>query len=180
MYKLHNKFDVNFQNDDVYLYLFRSTWNKKVIDKGLIHDYRGFDKTIQTTDGWIVNTANYTPAQDFAKHLDKQLQHLLNTKVETNFVSLLPESNAGRHWDYYSDTKCNTSIVWKVYGNVEVHADKNVASVNNDYALILNTDLLHDAYNYTKQVQWIATSLVYNITYDEVIEIFSKVGMTFF
>jgi hypothetical protein len=34
----YNKFDVNFQNNDIYLYLFQSNWNKKVIDKGPIQE----------------------------------------------------------------------------------------------------------------------------------------------
>lgn len=180
MYKLKNIFEVNFEREDIYLYLFKAEWNKKIIDKNASHDYRGFENVIKTDEGWIINTGNYCCSYNFAEDIDNKLQLVLNTDVKTNFVSLLPKTNVGKHWDYYDEKKCNTSIVWKVYGDVEIHTAKDIETVSNNYALILNTDYIHDAYNHTKQVQWIATSLVYNITYDEVIEIFSKEGMSFF
>lgn len=178
-YKLKNLFDVSFSTDEIYLYLFKSSWHKKIIDKKREHDYRGFDKLIETTDGWVINTGNYTTANKYAYNLDIKLKNILKTHVETNFVSILPETKVGKHWDYYNQSKCNTSIVWKVFGDVRVYQNNQTTLVNNNYAIILNTDLIHDAYNDTKQIQWLATSLVYDITYDEVIEILSKEGMTF-
>lgn len=180
LYKLKNSFEVAFDNDNLYLYLFKSSWNKKIIDKNKQHDYRGFDTLIETKDNWIINTGNYTTANGHADKLDKQLSKILQTRVETNFVSILPETHIGKHWDYYDDLKCNTSIVWKVFGDTIVYQNNKQEVVDKDYSIILNTDLVHDAYNGTKQIQWVATSLVYDITYDEVIEIFSKEGMTFF
>jgi hypothetical protein len=175
MYKLKNHFDVDFQTEEVYKYLFTASWNKEVIDKTRHHDYRGFSESlIETKNDWIVNVANYTGANGFGDKLDKELSKILNSKVETNFVSILPRMNVGRHWDVHTGP-CNTSIVWKVFGNTEVTLEKEEKicreKVDSDYGLILNTDLIHDAYNNTRQIQWLATSLVYNITYDEVIEI---------
>jgi hypothetical protein len=184
IHKLKNKFNVNFQTDEIYKYLFHANWNKAVVDKNRIHDYSGFSQSlIETKDNWVINLANYTSSGKICNDLDNQLSKILNNKVKTNFVNLLPCTNVGRHWDILSEP-CNTSIVWKVFGNVEVRLEDSnkifKEIVNSNYALILNTDKIHDAYNYTKQVQWIATSLVYNITYDEVIKIFSEEGMTFF
>jgi hypothetical protein len=175
MYKLKNHFDVDFQTEEVYKYLFTASWNKEVIDKTRHHDYRGFSESlIETKNDWIVNVANYTGANGFGDKLDKTLSNILNSKVETNFVSILPRMNVGRHWDVHTGP-CNTSIVWKVFGNTEVtlETDEKIyrEKVNPEHGLILNTDLIHDAYNNTRQIQWLATSLVYNITYDEVIEI---------
>lgn len=169
-----------FDNDIVYLYLFKAAWNKKIIDKNKHHDYRGFEILIETKNNWIINTGNYTTANGYADNLDKQLSNILKTRVETNFVSILPETYVGKHWDYYDDLKCNTSIVWKVFGDTIVYQNNQQEVVNKDYSIILNTDLIHDAYNSTKQIQWLATSLVYDITYDEVIETLSKKNMTFF
>ena len=179
MYKLKNIFHHSFEKEEIYLHLFKSSWNKKIIDKSRQHDYRGFDKLIETQENWVVNTGNYTTANGYADELDAALTNILKTKVETNFVSILPEINVGEHWDYYNQDKCNTSIVWKVFGDTQVCQNGITETVSSNHAIILNTDYIHDAYNKSKQVHWLATSLVYNITYDEVIEIFSKESMAF-
>jgi len=179
LYKLRNIFHHSFEKEQVYLHLFKSNWNKKIIDKNRQHDYRGFEKLIETKENWIVNPGNYTTADGHADVLDSALGSILQTKVETNFVSILPNTNVGEHWDYYDTDSCNTSIVWKVFGDTLVYQDGITEAVNSQHAIILNTYNIHDAYNKTKQVHWLATSLVYDITYDKVIETFSKEGMCF-
>lgn len=165
MQKLKNIFNVNFSNNKIYQHLFKSPWNRPGKTSSLVYDIKYENNDIKQ-----ISTLHFVTGNKDTAQLDKKMKMIFNTKVETNFLSLLPNLNAGKHIDQHTGV-CNTSIVWKVFGDTQVFSLENNLSVDEDYGIILNTDYPHDAYNTSANLHWIATSLIYDIKYDEVIEI---------
>jgi hypothetical protein len=170
-------FDFDIQNDNTYLYLFKSEWRKKFMDTGS-HNYGGFKSLLKTESGKVINTGNYSIQDTALAALDPQLTSLLGTFVESHYISILPECNVGEHYDIYDPEDetvnvtdndfINTSILYPVYGDIVVESDGHTRILQPDVFTVIDTSKLHNGTNFSKNVVWCSSSLVYGKSYNDI------------
>lgn len=178
-----NIFNFNIQNDDTLLYLFKSEWRKSFIDSGN-HNYNGFTKPLQTSDGKIINTGNYSIRDANLENLDQQLSSMLNTYVESHYINILPQTEIGDHYDIYDandetvnvtpEDYINTSILFPVFGEIYVQSSGHIRLLDTETFTVIDTSKIHNGSNPNKNLAWCSSSLVYGKTYTEVKNILKK------
>jgi glyoxylate utilization-related uncharacterized protein len=175
------KFDL--QTEEVYKYLFHAPWRKSVIDTGY-HNYGGFTNLLKTDDGKVFNTGNYCIGNSNSHALDEQLGSFLNCFVESHYISILPKCRVGEHYDIYdaddetvnatANDFINTSILYPIFGNIEVTANGVTQVLKPGVFTIIDTSKLHDGLNIDKSLSWCLSSLCYNVKYTDVKKAFSN------
>jgi hypothetical protein len=165
------------------MHLFAAEWRKNVIDKDL-HNYGGFTKLIKTCEGNIVNTGNYHFRDHNLQKLDNQLCRFFDTFVESHFINILPGCEVGEHFDIYDYTDktvnvketdfINTSILFPVFGTIEVESNGYKRILQNDRFFVIDTSKKHNGWNKDMNLSYCSSSLVYQKTYEEIKEILSK------
>lgn len=171
--------DIDLNSDEIFLHLFKTEWQKTIVDEGN-HNYDGFVDPLKTNDGRIFNKANYSFREHTLINLDIQMTKILGGYCQSHFVNILPKCNIGIHRDIYDSEdetldvedsdKINTSILFPVFGNIDIWTEKNSIRLFNDVFTVVKTDELNDGINVSKSLAWCTNTLVYNMSYDEVKE----------
>lgn len=177
LFSFQNIFDFDIQNDNTYNYLFHAEWRKNFVDTDL-HNYDGFSNVLRTANGQVINTGNYHIGNHELFELDKQMSKFFGTFVESHFINILPNTEVGSHYDVYdaedetvnavADDFINTSILFPVYGNIEVESNGHIRKLENDRFTVIDTSKLHNGWNKDKKLSYCFSSLVYGKTYKQI------------
>lgn len=169
--------DFDLQNENVYKYLFSAEWRKSVIDEGY-HNYGGFTSLLKTSNNEVFNTGNYCIGDRHTETVDTQLKKMLGCFAETHYINILPNCRVGEHYDIYDANDetvnatendfINTSILYPIFGDIEVAADGVTRLLTPDVFTVIDTSKLHDGLNLNNTLSWCCSTLCYNITYSEV------------
>ena len=169
--------DFDLQNENVYKYLFSAEWRKSVIDEGY-HNYGGFTSLLKTSNNEVFNTGNYCIGDRHTENVDAQLKKMLGCFAETHYINILPNCRVGEHYDIYDANDetvnatendfINTSILYPIFGDIEVTADGVTRLLKPDVFTVIDTSKLHDGLNLNNTLSWCCSTLCYNITYSEV------------
>jgi len=183
LFSFKNIFDFDIQNEDTYKYLFRAEWRKNFLDTDA-HNYGGFTNVLKTQSGQVINTGNYHFRNEELEKLDNQMSKLFNTFVESHFINILPQCAVGDHYDIYDasdDTVnvvetdfINTSILFPVFGNIEVESNGYTRLLTNDRFTVIDTSKLHNGWNKDKRLSYCFSTLVYSKTYNDVKKILKE------
>lgn len=165
-------------------YLFTAQWQKTIIDKTGAHNYGGFTNPIETTDGYVVNTASYLHANNILRTIDEQFTQILNAKTQSHFINIFPMCEVGEHFDIYDPNDssvgnpngdhCNTSILHPLFGDILIESDGEKAWLEHGKFTVIDTSKLHNGWNNSKNLVWCTSSLVYGKTYTEVKSILNE------